>query len=627
MNPSKIKRGNRKASSACEEVSVGKTYGRLTVREKTEKTNPKLGFLWKCECECGSTLLVPTYSLKSGNKKSCGCLRREKCSLLRKSSSLQVEQKCLNCKQTFWLRQRQVLRKKYCSWECRKAHMREENSSNYGGGEKIKGAANPNWKGGVDCDRDKALVSPWRTRVFKRDKYTCARCKLSKPPTNFLRVHHIAPWSKYPDLRFQVANGITLCADCHSFIHKTFALEEMDASGRYLEDHIDLCLHQSIFVAGWEQAFLWLLCWSEDLKFKLFVKKTLGVRTFFLNDFPQFLFFPTFTTTTYLDQDSSIAFLLQHLASLSQYKVKGSAQTMNETVSQTYSDKSNKLNQSGLSQKTSGDSSVVPGDQAMDREVTSVTCSCNFTTAGMMRNGSVSVADTLPPPSLENDYCWLESPGAFSTSGKNRPPGLNRLETFLKRKGLLSKGEVLSPVILSEWYSLPPTYLDPSESRTAAQLLEDSERQLEIFSIPVLGRSHSDESFTSTACSPEKFLEEKHDLPPSYSSTKSRAESEPEFSSKKKPSGCLYRYLEHKKLKSGMIASYPRVEGDRDPDKIDHWRWAYNWEEKIHDEWKNRSIAVPKHLVSVIKTMINANTPALEIREFIKSWKLKSSRT
>ena len=315
-----------------------------------------------------------------------------------------------------------------------------------------------------------------------------------------------------------------------------------------------------------------------------------------------------------------------HPVNHSLFKESAEEPTTSETDSQHCLRRSPPTNLSSVRSRMLSDCLPVLTNQEASSCI-SATYSGNWTSAGMMRNGSVSAADTLPPPLLENGYCWLESPGAFSTSGNSRPPGLNRLETFLKRKGLLSKGEVLSPVILSEWYSLPPTYLDPSESRTAAQLLEDSERQLEIFLIPALRRSHSDESFTSTPCSPEEFLEEKHDLPPGHSSTKSRAESEPELSSKKKPSGCLYRYLEHKKLKSGMIASYPRVEGDRDPDNIDHWRWAYNWEEKIHDDWKNRSIAVPKHLVSAIRTMISVDTPALEIREFIKSWKIKKRET
>ncbi|MCC5611895.1 hypothetical protein LC612_35475 [Nostoc sp. CHAB 5834] len=41
--------------------------------------------------------------------------------------------------------------------------------------------------------------------------------------------------------------------------------------------------------------------------------------------------------------------------------------------------------------------------------------------------------------------------------------------------------------------------------------------------------------------------------------------------------GCLYQYLETKKLLDGKTVSYPRVIGERDPNNPFHWRWAFNW--------------------------------------------------
>ena len=48
--------------------------------------------------------------------------------------------------------------------------------------------------------------------VFKRDEYNCAICSGG---AGRLEAHHIRPWISYPDLRFDVANGITLCDICH----------------------------------------------------------------------------------------------------------------------------------------------------------------------------------------------------------------------------------------------------------------------------------------------------------------------------------------------------------------------------------------------------------------------------
>lgn len=54
----------------------GQRFGRLTVIERAgTATNRGKQPLWLCECDCGNTTIVGGCSLKSGNTKSCGCLR------------------------------------------------------------------------------------------------------------------------------------------------------------------------------------------------------------------------------------------------------------------------------------------------------------------------------------------------------------------------------------------------------------------------------------------------------------------------------------------------------------------------------------------------------------------------
>ena len=50
-------------------------FGRLTVIKRVENKNKQT--YWLCRCECGNEKEVNAGNLKSGNVRSCGCLRHE----------------------------------------------------------------------------------------------------------------------------------------------------------------------------------------------------------------------------------------------------------------------------------------------------------------------------------------------------------------------------------------------------------------------------------------------------------------------------------------------------------------------------------------------------------------------
>jgi hypothetical protein len=59
-----------------EKTKAGDTHGRLTAIEFAGMS--KFGTrLWKFQCSCGSETVVPARAVRSGNTKSCGCLRVE----------------------------------------------------------------------------------------------------------------------------------------------------------------------------------------------------------------------------------------------------------------------------------------------------------------------------------------------------------------------------------------------------------------------------------------------------------------------------------------------------------------------------------------------------------------------
>jgi len=75
-----------------------------------------------------------------------------------------------------------------------------------------------NWKGGLKRNLTSVEYRKWRKEVFKRDNYTCQRCgaRSQQGKRIYLEAHHKKSWEKYPDLRFNVKNGKTLCKKCHN---------------------------------------------------------------------------------------------------------------------------------------------------------------------------------------------------------------------------------------------------------------------------------------------------------------------------------------------------------------------------------------------------------------------------
>lgn len=83
--------------------------------------------------------------------------------------------------------------------------------------ESHKGEKSNLWKGGITQINMKIRKSLeyrlWRESVFARDNWTCIWG--GKEHGNKLQADHIKPFSLYPELRFAIDNGRTLCVECH----------------------------------------------------------------------------------------------------------------------------------------------------------------------------------------------------------------------------------------------------------------------------------------------------------------------------------------------------------------------------------------------------------------------------
>ena len=58
-----------------------------------------------------------------------------------------------------------------------------------------------------------------RAKVLRRDEYLCRECKRYGKTTLATTVHHIKPASKYPEIRFNINNLYSCCANCHNTFH------------------------------------------------------------------------------------------------------------------------------------------------------------------------------------------------------------------------------------------------------------------------------------------------------------------------------------------------------------------------------------------------------------------------
>ena len=88
-------------------------------------------------------------------------------------------------------------------------------------GIKRPGKLSGNWKGGItEAKHGWRVEGKWQTlrrQVIIRDEFKCTQCGIIDVRFD---VHHIKPYAKYPDLKLDIVNLVTLCKDCHKSKHK-----------------------------------------------------------------------------------------------------------------------------------------------------------------------------------------------------------------------------------------------------------------------------------------------------------------------------------------------------------------------------------------------------------------------
>ena len=119
----------------------------------------------------------------------------------KKKRQKRVNINCLNCEVNIETTPFFIKRTKFCSPKCQYTYCKGSKHYNWNPDRrKVEG----NKRTLIDLD-----YRIWARSVKKRDNW---QCKINNNEcSGRLEAHHILPWSKFPELRYNLNNGITLC--------------------------------------------------------------------------------------------------------------------------------------------------------------------------------------------------------------------------------------------------------------------------------------------------------------------------------------------------------------------------------------------------------------------------------
>ena len=134
---------------------------------------------------------------------------------------------------------------------------------------KISGIKHWNWQGGITSRnsqiRNSLEYKLWQDGVSSKDRYYCQKCGENK--VYKLVAHHILNFSKYPELRFAIDNGIIFCRDCHKEFHKLYGRKNntKEQIGKFLSKDL-------------------IMLYSHILNNLIFIKEYIGTESMGFNE-------------------------------------------------------------------------------------------------------------------------------------------------------------------------------------------------------------------------------------------------------------------------------------------------------------------------------------------------------
>lgn len=109
-----------------------------------------------------------------------------------------LNKNCLECGAVF--RDARAPNRRFCSRRCSNAYQIEEN--------------HPCWKGGRKGERGGRYMI-WVRSILTKSNRACVRCGSRRK----VQAHHVRPWARFPESRYDLSNGVALCKRCHVEVH------------------------------------------------------------------------------------------------------------------------------------------------------------------------------------------------------------------------------------------------------------------------------------------------------------------------------------------------------------------------------------------------------------------------
>ena len=214
----------RSSSCGCTKVKdlIGKRFGSVTVKRAVGRKNRNV--LWECLCDCGGVMYVPANNLSSGNTKSCGCGKLKDLVGQRFGMLVVIKDVGRENGKGVW----------ECLCDCGNyknvitGSLGSGNTKSCGCLQSPSGTDSYNYNPHLtDEDRLRKRYylggensQRWSQQIMKRDNYTCQVCGDNRGGN--LNAHHLNGWNAFPEQRFDLDNGVTLCNDCHKEFHSEY---------------------------------------------------------------------------------------------------------------------------------------------------------------------------------------------------------------------------------------------------------------------------------------------------------------------------------------------------------------------------------------------------------------------